>query len=88
MSKTLRTFFLLGLTTGLLGLFGCAKATPPTEAPTQPQPSENTPDPEPAFPSEPTAEVNYCLDCHTDKERLIETAKPEEKVVSENKGTG
>lgn len=29
-----------------------------------------------------------CLDCHTDKDRLIETAKVEEKVESESSGVG
>ncbi len=37
--------------------------------------------------SEPV-ETNYCLECHTDKDRLISTAKAEEKVVSENEGEG
>jgi hypothetical protein len=89
MSKKLRILFLFFLTIGSASLFGCAGATPVTESPTQTQPpSENTPDPEPASLSEPTAEVNYCLDCHTSKEKLIKTAKPEEEVISENEGTG
>lgn len=29
-----------------------------------------------------------CLDCHTDKELLIDTADPVEEVVSENEGEG
>ncbi len=29
-----------------------------------------------------------CIKCHTDKNRLIETARPEEKVPSESKGEG
>lgn len=32
--------------------------------------------------------VNHCLDCHTDKQTLIDTAKPEEEVVSESSGEG
>jgi hypothetical protein len=32
--------------------------------------------------------VDECLKCHTDQERLIETAKPEEVVVKESSGTG
>lgn len=33
-------------------------------------------------------EVDYCLECHTDKQMLIDTAKPEEEVIAENSGEG
>lgn len=32
--------------------------------------------------------VDYCLDCHTDKEMLINTAAPEEVVETESEGEG
>jgi len=32
--------------------------------------------------------IDECLACHKDKQRLIDTAKPEEEVVSENEGAG
>ena len=41
--------------------------------------------------SEPTEEpvpVDNCLDCHTNKDLLIDTADPEEEVISENEGEG
>jgi hypothetical protein len=37
---------------------------------------------------EPTQSVNECLLCHQDKQRLIDSAKPEEEVISENTGQG
>ena len=32
--------------------------------------------------------VDECVACHTDKQRLIDSAKPEEETVSENEGAG
>jgi hypothetical protein len=31
---------------------------------------------------------NYCIDCHTNQQTLIDTAKPEGEVASENEGEG
>jgi len=57
----------------------------PTAAPTE---IALNPDPE-EVQSDPTPEVvDECLNCHIDKQRLIDTAKPEEEVVSENEGEG
>jgi hypothetical protein len=33
-------------------------------------------------------EANYCLDCHTDKQRLIDTARPEVVEKAESSGEG
>ncbi|MGD9093755.1 MAG: hypothetical protein PVF74_12975 [Anaerolineales bacterium] len=55
----------------------------PTEVPTvEPTPTE--------IPTEVPTEVpiDECLECHQDKDRLIDTAKPEEEVVSESSGEG
>ncbi|MCA9970272.1 MAG: hypothetical protein KC425_08655 [Anaerolineales bacterium] len=32
--------------------------------------------------------VDECLNCHVDKDMLIQTANPEEEVISENEGEG
>ncbi len=88
MTKNTRFLFTLLLTLLFMGLSGCTGATPapatPTDAPAE---EESAPTPELATVSEPV-EVNNCLECHTDKDRLIDTAKPEEVVVSENEGEG
>lgn len=56
-------------------LLETATAVSPTEEPL----------PEPA--AEPIP-VDNCLDCHTNKDLLIQTADPEEEVISENEGEG
>ena len=89
MTKNFRFIFTLLLTVLFLSLSGCTGGTPtlapeePTEEPTE----EAAPDPEPA-PVMEAAEVNHCLDCHTEKQSLISTAKPVEVLVSENEGEG
>jgi hypothetical protein len=71
----------------ILFLAGCNTSTPTPE-----------PEPEPtALPSEvptlvltpaSTEVVDYCVDCHTDKEKLISTAKPVVETESESSGVG
>ena len=34
------------------------------------------------------AKSDHCLDCHSDKQQLIDTAKPEEVVEKESTGAG
>jgi hypothetical protein len=46
---------------------------------------EATPTPVPAVTQTP---ANECLNCHVDKQRLIDTAKLEEVKVKESSGTG
>lgn len=70
----------------MLLLAGCQTATP------EPTPTNTAIPPIPTM--EPTAtvavvaNVDYCVDCHTDKEQLISTAKPEETVEGESSGVG
>lgn len=46
-----------------------------------------TEEPEAGLITEPTP-IDNCLDCHTNKELLIQTADPEVEVLSENEGEG
>ena len=87
MTKKLRIIFTLLLTMLFLSLSGCAGATPVPEASTAEPAEENAPDPELA-PVSQRVVTNDCLDCHTDKQRLIDTAKLEEVVIVENEGEG
>lgn len=90
MKKTKYFFFTLILSMLLAWTFGCSSTSTELENPTQEPTEEATLEPT-LPPSTPTSEaemVNYCLDCHTDKDDLISTAKPEEEVISENQGSG
>lgn len=74
----------LVMLTGLVILLtGCARATQPLPTATMPLPTQP---PVPTATTQP--QVNYCVECHTDKDSLIRTAKPEEAVVEESEGAG
>ncbi len=70
----------------MLFLAGCQAATP------EPIPTNttipSTPTIEPTETIEIVAKVDYCVDCHTDKEQLISTAKSEEVADEESSGVG
>lgn len=68
-------------------LAGCQQKTegPPLPTITQPSP---TIEPTIVEPTKTIANIDYCRSCHTDKEQLISTAKPEEPTESESKGVG
>ncbi len=83
MRKTLLGVLLLSLTL----LLGCQIATPePVPPATEPAPATELP-PTPKA-TEIVIEPDYCVECHTDKEQLIASAKPEEVVESESSGAG
>jgi hypothetical protein len=72
-----------------------AQTVPPqvSEEPTQVASEEPTAEPGEAPETSPEASApengqDYCLECHTDQQMLIDTAKPEEEVASENEGEG
>ena len=80
-------FIFLLLTSILLTSCQTASTEPkklPTEEPTQEPTQAPTPEPTVA----PTEVVNYCFECHIDKEQLIATGKPVEVVESESSGVG
>jgi PBP1b-binding outer membrane lipoprotein LpoB len=60
-----------------------------TAAPTETATVAPSPTPVPSpTPEEIVASTDACLNCHLDKEQLIETAAPEEKAPSESSGVG
>lgn len=74
------------LLTCMLLLVSCQTATPepvPTNTAIRP-----TPTIEPTATVVVIANVDYCVSCHTDKEQLISTAKPEEADEEESSGVG
>lgn len=80
--KKANIWFGLGLLALLLA--GCGQS--PTTTPTSGQPQKPTQTAAPTATA--VAAVNYCVECHTDKDQLIQTAKPEEEVESESEGVG
>lgn len=60
-----------------------------TDPPAPTETSAPTPTAEPTPTEEVVAEISdHCLACHSDKEQLVDTAAPEEKVPSESSGVG
>lgn len=85
----------LGLAVLICLLVACApqapQAVPVETEPVMPEavPTETTaPSPTPESTATETVETDACVDCHTDKDQLILTAKVEEEIPEESEGTG
>ncbi|MEW6648992.1 MAG: hypothetical protein AB1453_02250 [Chloroflexota bacterium] len=78
--------FWLGLAGLLVLLSACARSPQPTPQAETEQPTIPAASPSPVVTA--AAQVDYCLECHTDKDRLIETAKPALEAVVESQGDG
>ncbi len=55
---------------------------------TQAPQEEENPEPDQAVDNAAAEEVDHCLDCHTDKQTLIDTAEEVVEVEAENEGEG
>ena len=73
------------MTVALFVLAACA-TKPPTEAAIETEPAATAEEtPEAVVSAVPDTE---CLNCHTDKQRLIDTAAPVVEAEAESKGVG
>ena len=75
----------------ILGMASCVDMVTPIEEPVEDTPisaTKTTPTATMIAENILAETVNNCLECHTDKERLIDNAKPILEVVSENEGAG
>ncbi|MGD2026903.1 MAG: hypothetical protein PVI99_03725 [Anaerolineales bacterium] len=88
--KFLRLLFIYITGVMLLTACGTAAQTTPTQFLEEQTEVEvaTTPTTETALPTDTPEIVDECLNCHADKRRLIDTAKPEEEVIVENEGAG
>ena len=96
---TLIAFALIGL---IIGIAGCSGKTVPSEQSVEApiveaeltdssvEQTATTPDTAPQEVASTVEDqpIDYCLDCHTDQQKLIDTARPEEVILSENEGEG
>ena len=80
--RVMRNILAVLISTSLIGLAACQKAGP-TPVVIEPTPPAVIP-----VSQKIEGQENYCLSCHSDKEQLIATAKPEEMVESESSGAG
>ena len=78
----MRKTILALISISVIGLAACQKPAPAPLA-LQPTPIANVP-----VSQKIEAQGNYCLTCHSDKEQLIASAKPEEEVEAESSGAG
>ena len=80
-------FGLVGLT---FLLFGCRQTAAPEATTENDDPTGETVsiDEKLASVAPKPDSVDYCVECHSDKDQLINTAAPEEEVISENEGEG
>ena len=86
--KKIRILLPLMLTLLLMSLSGCADATPVPEETHTEEPEEAAPAPK-VDTVVAEVEPDHCLDCHSDKDRLIETAGPVIEIdESESEGAG
>ena len=78
----MRKVILVLISTGFFWLSACQNPTPVPKVPESAVPV--------AIPVSQNIEgaENYCISCHTDKDRLIASAKPEEMVEAESSGAG
>lgn len=78
----MRNVFLVLVSLSLVGLSACQKPVPVPEV-VLAAPAAVVP-----VSQQIEAQENHCASCHTDKDRLISTAKPEEMVEAESSGAG